>query len=122
MIHQRAGAKSSEFWGMVLCFALVIINGTSFVTVPPEYVTMCFAIAGGYGGARTFLKSKSQTANGGAVPDALADFRERYTPTPPNVRSGGERGRSVYPGDAERRGDIQADPDQPPQDPGFKKW
>ena len=62
----RAGAKTSEFWLVLAFFGTVILNGTRFVEIPMEQMTMLAAAAFGYAGGRTVLKN-SLAKNGGTT-------------------------------------------------------
>ena len=62
----RAGAKTSEFWLVLAFFGAVLINGTPFVDIPTEHMTMLAAAAFGYAGGRTVLKN-SLAKNGGTT-------------------------------------------------------
>lgn len=53
----RKGAKTSEFYGLLLFVAVVLANGTEFVTIPSEHIAMIATLAFGYGGGRTLLKN-----------------------------------------------------------------
>lgn len=53
----RAGKATSEFWLLIAFFVVVVVNGTDFVNIPVEQVTMLAAGAFGYTGGRTFLKN-----------------------------------------------------------------
>ena len=61
----RQGIKTSEFWLILLFFAVVLLNGTSFVNLPGEDIAMLAALSFGYGGGRTVLKN-SLAARAGA--------------------------------------------------------
>ena len=52
----RKGLQTSEFWLVLLLFAIVVLNGTSYVTVPGEHIALLASLAFGYGGGRTLLK------------------------------------------------------------------
>lgn len=53
----RQGIKTSEFWLILLFFAVVVLNGTRFVSLPGEDIAMLAALSFGYGGGRTVLKN-----------------------------------------------------------------
>ena len=53
----RQGIKTSEFWLILLFFAVVVLNGTAFVSLPGEDIAMLAALTFGYGGGRTVLKN-----------------------------------------------------------------
>ena len=52
----RKGLQTSEFWLVLLLFAIVVLNGTSYVAIPGEHVALLASLAFGYGGGRTLLK------------------------------------------------------------------
>ncbi len=53
----RQGIRTSEFWLILLFFAVVVLNGTSFVTLPGEDIALLATLTFGYGGGRTVLKN-----------------------------------------------------------------
>ena len=62
----RAGTKTSEFWLVLAFFGTVILNGTSYVEIATDQMTMLAAAAFGYAGGRTVLKN-SLAKNGGTA-------------------------------------------------------
>ena len=57
----RKGIRTSEFWLVLIFFAVVVLNGTPFVTPPGEDIAMLAALTFGYGGGRTVLKNALAT-------------------------------------------------------------
>ncbi|MDJ0944215.1 MAG: hypothetical protein QNJ30_12155 [Kiloniellales bacterium] len=53
----RKGLQTSEFWLVLLLFAIVVANGTPQVAIPGEHIALLASLAFGYGGGRTLLKS-----------------------------------------------------------------
>ena len=53
----RKGLQTSEFWLVVIFFAVVLLNGTTFFTIPSEHIVMLATLAFGYGGGRNLLKT-----------------------------------------------------------------
>lgn len=53
----RKGMTTSEFRLVLLFFAVVLANGTRYIDIPVEQMTMLATLAFGYGGGRLMLKN-----------------------------------------------------------------
>ena len=55
--EKRTGWKTTEFRSMLVFMALVIANGTPYISIPESQVAMIAALVFGYGGGRLLLKN-----------------------------------------------------------------
>lgn len=67
----RPGVKTTEFWGVCLFVITIVANGTSFINIPDEHITLLLALIGAYGGGRFFLKK-----------DMLKESKDEKTDSP----------------------------------------
>ena len=58
-LNPTPGIKTSEFKALVLYAAVVVANGTKYVSIEPEHMYILAGLIGGYTGARTWAKSNT---------------------------------------------------------------
>lgn len=56
-MEDRKGMTTSEFAGLLLTFAMILADGTSYLDIPSEYIMLFGGMATAYGGGRTLLKN-----------------------------------------------------------------
>ena len=61
-LNPKSGPKSSEFWAVVIYAVVLVLNGTEYVGIPADQMTVFAGLIGSYVVGRSWVKG--ETAKG----------------------------------------------------------